>query len=63
MITNLRDGFKKIDPKTAEDGDLLMEFMDWIRIYRNESKLLDCERTYFKSLRNEIIKRGLLKLR
>jgi hypothetical protein len=50
------------DIKKLSNDELLEEFMDWTRIYRNEGQLLGNERDYYKSLVKEIKLRELLNM-
>ena len=51
------------NPKEFNDEALLQELMDWTRIYRNEGKLPDEERKYYRSICEEIRKRKLMTLK
>ena len=47
--------------KSISDNELLDDLMYWVAIYRNQGKLSDKDRKYFKRLCSEIGKRKLLK--
>jgi hypothetical protein len=47
---------------TQSDDDLLMDFMDWTRAYRNEGELFGIDRKYYQKLCKEVRDRKLLSL-
>jgi hypothetical protein len=48
------------DISTLTDDNLFSEWKDWFTIYRNEGKLPEDERKYFRKLSGEMKKRGLV---
>jgi MutS domain I len=44
---------------TMSEEALAAEFVHWFRVYRNEGRLIECERAYFKAIVSEQEKRKL----